>query len=490
MGDSNFYRSTWSIQERRRHVCGASTYISSPTSSLYSSGLKGQYQIAENRLELMDLYDEMCQTPEINKALMIMAEDIASADVDNETFELVFGEKEPKLSTVKTLKSALQKWQKETLLDINLVDYSYEMLKYGAVFFIRNKNYEKKDLRYWEKLDPRRIRGYKAKEIGRSQEEKITHYLYLKDPYAKKPEYDVIPVEDMIIIKHGMGPYGESVLRGIYKIYRQYELLNNAMIIHRIVRAPQRRVFMIDVGDLSGTRAEEALRKAKANLARRKVRTSDGNVDSVYDVESITEDYFLAINSEQRGSRIETLEGDSSGANIEDVELIFRRLVKALRIPESYLRIGDGQDSQWNDGRVGTMLMDEFRYAARIQLIQKKIISPFENDFKVFLDVLGININEEFSLVLQPPQSLGDYKEMEKAQMQLNVANSAQGMDYLSGRFVAKTFLMLDSEQIKENEDLKLMEYGLDPKKVSERVRMNYVYGDQSVDTEEDTNQG
>jgi len=177
----------------------------------------------------------------------------------------------------------------------------------------------------------------------------------------------------------------------------------------------------------------------------------------------------LAVNSEGRGSRIETLEGDSSGANIEDIEMILRRLVKSLRIPESYLGVGD-ERTQWNDGRVGTVYNDEMRYASRIQLIQKKMVISFKKNFMDYLALIGIEIKEEFELELQPPQSFGEYKESELNQQRLNVANSATGMDWLSARHVALHYLGMDQNELIMNENLKLMEKGIDPENVQRRL--------------------
>lgn len=484
--DDKVYKSRWSVQERRNTICSASNgYVSDPVTSMQMGGLAKEYMITNNRLELLDLYDEMCLLPEIKKALDVQAEDIASADVDNNTFEFSFKDnKEPTKGIMLGMNKALDMWKRDTGMNLWLVDYAFEILKYGAVFLKRNESFKSDEHGYLEKLDPRRIRGYITNDDKYSSDQKVTHYLYLikAGTNTKKDEYEEIPVEELVVLKHGRGPYGVSILKDSYKLYRQFELLSNAMIIHRIVRAPQRRVFMIDTGDLSGTRAEEALRKAKASLVQRKKKNNSGGVDTVYDPESITEDYFLAVNSEQRGSRIETLEGDSSGSNIDDVELILKRLVKSLRIPESYLGIGDGQERQWNDGRVGAMYIDEYRYASRIKLIQDKIVIPLLEDFKKYATLIGITLPEDFGLFLQPPQSLGEYKEMEKSMMLLNVANSAQGMEYLSGRYVAKRYLMLTEEEIRENEDLKLLELGIDPSTVSEAKRMNFVYGDQSFD--------
>jgi hypothetical protein len=156
-------------------------------------------------------------------------------------------------------------------------------------------------------------------------------------------------------------PFGTSILESIYKVYKQKDLLEDSIIIYRIVRAPERRIFYIDVGNLSGPRAMQYVERIKNEIYQRRIpnRTGGGQsiLDAAYSPIAINEDFFLAQNSEGKGSRIETLPGGENLGQIDDLKYFNNKMIRGLGIPSSYLPTGpeDGT-TVFSDGKIGSAL--------------------------------------------------------------------------------------------------------------------------------------
>ena len=150
-------------------------------------------------------------------------------------------------------------------------------------------------------------------------------------------------------------PFGNSLLESIFKVYKQKELLEDAIIIYRVQRAPERRVFHVDVGNMPP--AMQFVERVKTEIHRRILPTGGGTnvIDSSYNPLSINEDYFFPQTAEGRGSKVETLPGGTNLGEIDDLRYFTNKLVRGLRIPSSYLPTGaDEGTNAFQDGRVGT----------------------------------------------------------------------------------------------------------------------------------------
>ena len=142
----------------------------------------------------------------------------------------------------------------------------------------------------------------------------------------------------------------------MFKVYKQKELLEDAIIIYRIQRAPERRIFYIDVGNMPSHLAMSFVERVKNEIHQRRIPSSTGGgsaIDSSYNPLSINEDYFFPQTAEGRGSKVDTLPGGTNLGEIDDLRYFTNKLMRALRIPSSYLPTGaDDSQAQYNDGRV------------------------------------------------------------------------------------------------------------------------------------------
>ena len=130
-------------------------------------------------------------------------------------------------------------------------------------------------------------------------------------------------------------PYGSSVLEPARRIWRQMILLEDAMMVHRIVRAPDRRVFYIDVGNVPPEEVANYMEQAQSSLKRSSiVDKNNGRVDLRYDPLSVDEDYFIPVRGGESGTKIDVVGGQTIQGETQDVEYIQKKLFAALKIPK------------------------------------------------------------------------------------------------------------------------------------------------------------
>ena len=256
-------------------------------------------EMSKERSLKLEKYNAMDLTVDISRALDIIAEDISSDGADdNETFKLEAPEHvRITAANIKSSESVLRLWKDKTEFEYKFFDYIRETLKYGLVIFEKNKDGTLK------KLIAKRIEGYK---LDSDDDNKVTHYIYDDageyinmngDTIAPSKQKSVkqkreIPVEDLLILKVGESPLGDSILDRIYRPWKQLQLLEDAIIIYRIVRAPERRIFYIDIGNMPSSKAQTYIEGIK-NKMRQKQINKDGVLETEYNPASMQEDYFL-----------------------------------------------------------------------------------------------------------------------------------------------------------------------------------------------------
>lgn len=488
----SWYEKQWKVV-KLKHV--EPTYARSGGGTLSYMNNMGWYNKmllnSGKRNRIIQQYNLMDSTVDINRALDIMAEDISSKGVDDdEVFLLDFPEETTvDNSKLKTVNSALNLWEKKTEFDYKFFDYIREMLKYGSIIFKREAGGK------LTKLIPERIEGYK---ISATDDSEVTHYIYNTSISYKNANGDVITgigtgnknaaeiidVKKLLILKIGDGPFGESILARVYRIWKQLQLLEDAIIIYRIVRAPERRAFFIDIGKMPAHKAEAYIERIKNKMYQKQV-IKDGEINTEYNPASMQEDFFIGQTGDGRGSKIETLPGGDNVGKIADVIYFNKKLALGLRIPPSYLeRLGsdDNNGPTMNDGRVGTAYMAELRYVGFIKRMQQTLSKSLFVHFKRFAKANGVEFNEslqELKFSISPPQSFAIYKENELYSTLFNTLSSSEAFSSISKRYALEKYMNWDKDEVAANEELVLLEKGV-PKgtKLDENVRANLIYGD------------
>lgn len=443
-------------------------------------------QGSASRLTRYREYDLMDNDVEISRSLDTIAEEMIGSDPNSDLpLELIIeGEKEQNIPTsmVMTLRASLRYWSDLHDWNIRLFKIARVAIKYGDCFFIRQKETQKWEYVHAKNVvaaivddrDMTRVLGWQIK-----RETKVPNSPY-NQPVGHFGSYsnelvDTFSADEVIWFTLNddiseTAPFGESILRAVYRAQKQKELLEDAIIIYRIQRAPERRVFKIDVGKMPPQRVKAYLEGIKNEIRQRKVPTTGGGVDqidSVYNPQSMNEDFFFAQRPDGRGSTVETLPGGQGLGELADLEYFQWKVFRGLRIPLSYMR--EGQDNAvFNDGKSGVAYIQELRFAMYIKRLQNYISRVLDKEFKRYIRLAGINADPTiFRVKLPEPENFGIYRQQQLDNDLLGTYSTANGVEHLSKRFTMKKYLQLTDEDVLVNERLRAEELGLDPDNLS-----------------------
>jgi len=401
---------------------------------------------------------------DISRSLDIIAEEMSGKESKTNLPFIIEYQKEDNQdisdSTSVTLRQALRQWAEIQDFNKRLFSIARCLIKYGDCFFQKTS-----DTKKWKYVDPSLVHGIEINELG----DKISYHVKkantgVQNPYSpKNEELQIIPAAAMIHItmSDDMGysaPFGASVLQPIYRVYRQLAMIEDAVIIYRIVRAPERRVFYVDTGNLPPQRVKQYLEQIKNEIRQKRSPTSAGGkdtVDGAYDPTSIQEDLFFPVTSSGRGSRVETLPGGTEDFGTNLLAYFQNKVFRGLRIPTSYMGTGaEGQaGAATNDGKVGIAYIEELRFANFVMRLQDRIEEIIDQEFKVYLKVVGLKIDDEiFKIKLPDPANFALYRQAALDADLIGSFNNIEGTKYLSRRFILKRYLGLTDDEIQMNE--------------------------------------
>jgi hypothetical protein len=242
-------------------------------------------------------------------------------------------------------------------------------------------------------------------------------------------------------------PYGTSVLDASRRIFRQLILLEDSMMAYRIVRAPERRVFYIDVGNIPPQDVETYMQEVITAMKRNQIVDSQtGRVDLRYNPMSIDEDYYIPVRGQQ-STRIEPLAGGQYVGDIDDVKYLRDKLFSALKIPQAYLS-SDNVDEDKT-----TLSQKDIRFARTIQRLQRSVISELEKIGIIHLYILGFR-NEDlinFTVSLNNPSKLAELQDLEHWRTRFDVASAATE-GFFSRRWISEHLFNMSEEDILRNQ--------------------------------------
>lgn len=468
----------------------------------YASRLPEVYTGHPNRVQRYNQYENMDSDTEINACLDILSEFSTQTVGDSVVpFTVKYSDK-PTDHEVEIIKKQLQQWTKLNKFDQRMFRIFRNALKYGDQVFVRDP--ETFEL-YWVDMtkvarvivnesEGKRPEQYIIRDINPNFQNlsvavKTTTDFQSNPPstgYVAPQNYTVpgsggtpgggsrfsaAMNETVIDAKHvvhlslseGLDfywPFGMSVLETIFRVFKQKELLEDAVLIYRVARAPERRVFKIDVGNMPSHMAMQFVERVKNEIHQRRIpsHTGGGNniMDSSYNPLSINEDYFFPQTADGRGSSVETLPGGSNLGEIDDLKYFNNKMCRGLRVPSSYLPTGpEDSDRVYSDGKATTALIQEYRFNQYCMRLQRIVIQKLDDEFKMFMRWRGFNIDSGlFTVEFNPPQNFASYREAELDTTRVNTFNALEQVPYLSKRFLLQRYLGLTEEEIVENETL------------------------------------
>jgi hypothetical protein len=504
---------SWKKYFRTANVAGAVSPISGSTSPQfgyknYQSNLPEVYIGHPNRIERYNQYEQMDMDSEVNAALDILAEFSTQQNEENGTaFQFKWKEK-PTDNEVNIIRDQLKQWVSLNELNKRVFKMFRNTIKYGDQVFVRDPETFKL---FWVEMskvtkvivneaEGKKPEQYIVKDIApnlqnltatmvNTSDISVNHpqvggaagaYIMPKTPYSGGSRFSHAQNEQAINAEHvvhltlteGLDfswPFGNSVLENVFKVFKQKELLEDAIIIYRVQRAPERRVFKIDVGNMPAHMAMAFVERIKNEVHQRRIPTQTGGgqnmMDATYNPLSTNEDFFFPVTADGRGSTVEPLPGGQNLGEITDLHFFTNKLFRGLRIPSSYLPTGldDGTSNpnSFSDGRVGTALIQEWRFNQYCMRLQRMIVEKLDQEFKMFMRWRGINIDGNlFELQFNEPQNFASYRQAEVDAARITSFTQLEQYPYLAKRFLLGRFLGLSEEEMTDNERMWAEEQG------------------------------
>lgn len=403
-------------------------------SDVYNSTLSAYG--AFDRMSRYSDFSEMESTPEIASALDIYAEETVSSGEDGRILHIY--------SDNRKIQEILESLFYDTLnVEFNLVMWVRNLCKYGDFFLFNDVSPEYgvincvpisiSEIEREEGFDPKDPMAVRYRWITQGNQIlenwQVTHFRLLGN--------------DAFL------PYGSSVLEAARRIWRQLILIEDAMLVYRVIRAPERRVFYIDVGNVPPEEVANYLEQAQTSLKRNQiVDKTTGKVDLRYNPLSVDQDYFLPVRGGESGTKIDTLAGGQNTAAIEDVQYIQKKLFAALKIPRAYL----GYDEEV--GAKATLAQEDIRFSRSIHRIQKTVLAELNKLAMIHLYSHGYEGEDllDFTLKLSNPSSIAQQQKLELIKSRFEIAGQApEGL--VSRKWIRKNILNLTDQEIENIKD-------------------------------------
>jgi len=409
----------------------------SPT---YATITSNAYNLSERLMRYQD-FQEMEYTPEIAAALDIYADETCAQDDKGRVLH-VYSDNEKIRELLEDL------FYNVLNVEFNMRSWARNLCKYGDFFLYndvspeygvinafpipvneieREENYDREDpmaIRYrWVTLGNRTLENWE-----------VTHFRLLGN--------------DMFL------PYGSSIVEPARRIWRQLILIEDAMLVYRVVRAPERRVFYIDVANVPPAEVPLYIEQQRQNMRTAPVvDRQTGRVDLRYNPMSVEEDFFIPVRGGESGTRIDTLAGGQNTAAVEDVAYIQKKLFAALKIPRAYLGYDEMLSSK------ATLAQEDIRFSRTINVIQKTMMAELNKLAIIHMYAHGFDDEDlqNFTLHLSNPSTVAQQQKLELWRAKFEIAGSApEGM--VTKEFMRKEILGLNDEQIEHMDDTRMKE--------------------------------
>ena len=370
-------------------------------------------------------------TPEISSALDIYAEESVSQGTDGRILHIH--------SDNRKIKELLESLFYDTInIEFNLVMWVRNLVKYGDFFLFNDVSPEYGVLN----VIPISISEIEREEGFDPADPMAVRYRWITQGNRVLENWQVTHFR--LLGNDAFLPYGSSVLEGARRIWRQLILIEDAMLVYRVIRAPERRVFYIDVGNVPPEEISNYLEQAQTSLKRNPiVDKMTGKVDLRFNPMAVDQDYFLPVRGGESGTKIDTLAGGQNTAAIEDVQYIQKKLFAALKIPKAYL--GYDEDT----GAKATLAQEDIRFSRSIQRVQKTILAELNKMAMVHLYSHGYEGEDlmDFTLKLSNPSSIAQQQKLELVKSKFEIAGAApEGL--VSRKWIRKNILEMTDQEI------------------------------------------
>ena len=430
-------------------------FSTSPT-SLYGSQFNLNYQYL--RPQLYSEYDVMDQDAIIASALDIIS--------DESTLKNDMGE----VLSIRSSNEDVQKLLYNLFYDVlniefNLWSWFRQMAKYGD-FFLK--------LEVAEKFGVYNVIPYTAFHIERQEGYNLENpseirYRYAPDGIVNsnsgmyrvpgQPGTDNKPgiffenyemAHFRLIGDTNYLPYGRSYIEPARKLFKQYTLMEDAMLIHRIARAPEKRIFYMNVGSIPPNEIDAFMQKTISNMKRTPyVDQKTGEYNLKYNMQNMMEDFYIPVRGNDTTTKIETTKGlDYDG--IQDVEYLRDKLFAALKIPKAFLGYDENIEGK------ATLAAEDIRFARTIERLQRIMVSELNKIALVHLYAQGYRDEAltNFEISMQTPSIIFEQEKIELMKSKTELAQTLKSEKLLPTDWIYDNIYHLSEDQYDEYRDL------------------------------------
>ena len=427
---------------------------------------------AKNEVELISRYREMAMQPEIESAIDDIMNEAIVQDDDGKSVEIILDDLDQPDKIKKAVKDEFQTVlklfnYKHMAQDIFRRFYVDGRLYYNVIIDKSNPISGIKELRY---IDPRKLR--KVREIKKKKDERtgaevidvINEYYIFNDKVTTGNSSNYGPVgvrittDSIISVVSGLMDSRRAVvlsyLHKAIKPLNQLRMIEDATVIYRISRAPERRIFYIDVGNLPKLKAEQYLRDIMVKYKNKLVY--DANTGEVRDDRkhlSMLEDFWLPRREGGKGTEITTLPGGQNLGELEDVKYFEKKLYKALNVPISRL---NPETSGFSLGRSGEITRDELKFAKFVDRLRNKFCDLFDQAMRTQCILKGICTDAEWKEFKEHIHydfiKDNNFAELKEAELMTNRLQLLGSVDPYTGRYFSQKWIQQNVLRLTDDE--------------------------------------
>ena len=438
---------------------------------------------AKNEVELISRYREMAMQPEIESAIDDIVNEAIVKDDDGQVTNIVLDN----LNQPDKIKKAIKEEFQNILRILNYNNMAQDIFRryyidgrlfYNIIIDKENPVAGIKELRY---IDPRKLR--KVRELKKQKDDKTgaevvnvaNEYYIFNDKVVTGSSTNYGPIgvrittDSIISVVSGLMDSRRAVvlsyLHKAIKPLNQLRMIEDATVIYRISRAPERRIFYIDVGNLPKLKAEQYLRDIMVKYKNKLVY--DANTGEVRDDRkflSMMEDFWLPRREGGKGTEITTLPGGQNLGELEDVKYFQKKLYQSLSVPISRLEPNQG----FSIGRVAEVTRDELKFAKFVDRVRNKFSDIFDQALRVQCVLKGICTNEEWSLFKENIHydfiKDNNFSELKEAELMTNRLQLLSSVDPYTGRYFSQAWIQRNVLRLNDDE-IKRMQEEIDEEK-------------------------
>ena len=397
------------------------------------------------RREVFRDYDAMDNDPILASALDIYA--------DESTLKNEFGDTLLVHSDNQQVQDILNNLFYDVLnVEFNLWPWVRNMCKYGD-FFLGLEIAEGKGI---VNVTPHSVYNTERLERTDPSNPNSVKFKITEDPNGKEQYENFEVAHFRLLADTNWLPYGKSMIENGRRLWKQLSLMEDAMLIHRIMRAPEKRVFKIDIGNIPPTEVDNYMQRIMNKMKKVPfVDRNTGDYNLKYNMQNLTEDFYLPVRGSDSGTQIDNLSG-LEYASIEDIDYLKNKLFAALKIPKAYLGYEE------NVGGKATLAAEDVRFARTIERIQRTVVSELTKIAIVHLYSQGITDSDmtNFELSLVNPSFIYEQEKLNLWSEKIRLAQDIQSLNMLSKDWVYDNVFKLsvgesEEQRVQMLDDLK-----------------------------------